>query len=85
MSVRSISAVAAGDENEVAAHAARPRHEPAVVEADDELHLHLDRALDPVHEADQVGVRRAQGHEVGDARDARVGLPLGLEHQRARQ
>ena len=53
---------------------ARPGHEPAVVEAQREVHLHRDLAAHALDHADQIGVVRAQRHEVGHARQRRSGV-----------
>ena len=59
-----------------------PRHDRAVVEADDELGAHLDAPLEPLDDPHEVGSAVAQRHEVDHAHAARRRLPLALEDQR---
>jgi hypothetical protein len=60
--------------------AADPRHQRAVVEADDQLHAHRDAPLPALDDAYHLG--HAWRHAVHHGGDARLRLELGLEHER---
>jgi hypothetical protein len=62
------------------AGAADPRHQRAVVEADDQLHAHRDAPLTAFDDADHLG--HAWRHAVHHGGDACLRLELGLEHER---
>ena len=62
--------------------ASNPRHDTAVVEADDKLRPHLDAAAHPLDDAHDVRRLAARRHEVEDAHDAFRCLPGRLEHHR---
>ena len=61
---------------------AHPGHDRPVVEADDELHRHLDAPAHALDDADEVGLRLAGRHEVDEAHGAVVGLEFRLEDER---
>ena len=61
---------------------AHPGHDRAVVEAEHELHPHLDTSTDSLDDPHEVGLRLARRHEVDEPDGAVVGLELGLEDER---
>ena len=74
--------VGAGDREERSVERAHPGHDRAVVEAEDELHPHLDASADSFDDPHEIGLRLARRHEVDEPHGAVVGLELGLEDER---
>ncbi len=72
----------AGDREQRSVERAHPRDDRAVVEADDELHLHLDAPADAFDDPDEVGVGLPRRHEVDQPHGSVVRLELGLEDER---
>ena len=65
-------------------HAAHPRGDAPVVEADPQVVLHLHGALQAFHTAHEVCVVVTGRQEVRDEHPARGGPPLGLQDERLR-
>jgi len=61
---------------------ADPRHDRAVVEGHDQLHLHLDFAREPLDDPDEQRPLPPRHEAVDDPHPAGVGVVLGLEHHR---
>src|SRR4051794_7038152 len=59
-----------------------PGYERSVVEAEDQLHPHLDASLSPNDNSREVGRVTAQRHEVDDGDRALRRLEVGLEDER---
>src|SRR4249920_2521559 len=74
--------IGACDADERAIEVAHPGDRRAVVEADRELHLHVDSPPNAVDEADDVRSVLPRWHEVDQSDHARVGLELRLEDER---
>ncbi len=74
--------VRACDGDECAVDAPDPRDDRAVVEAERELHAHLDATADSLDDADEIRFGLARRHEVDEPNRAGVGLELGLEDER---
>ncbi len=74
--------VGAGDGEERPVERAHPGDDRAVVEADDELHPHLDTSADSLDDPHEVGLRLARRHEVDEPHGTVVRLQLGLEDER---
>ena len=74
--------VGAGDGEERPVERAHPGHDRAVVEAEHELHPHLDASADALDDAHEVGLRLARRHEVDEPHGTVVRLELGLEDER---
>ena len=73
-----------GDRRQPAVLAAPdPRDDPAVVEAQDELHAHGHASLEAADDAHDVGRLVADRHEVDDLQHAAGGVEVRLEHERA--
>ena len=73
--------IRAGDRDERPVEIAHPRHDRAVVEADHELHPHLDATANPFDDPHEIRLRLARRHEVDEANRSAVGLELGLEDE----
>src|SRR5205085_9628865 len=73
--------VRTGDGAQTAVGAAHPRHDPAVVEPDDELHLHRHPSAPALDEAHDVELVVAWWHAVDHRHLALVGGEHGLEHE----
>jgi hypothetical protein len=74
--------VGAGHDAESAViHATHPRHQAAVVEADDQLGRHRHRPAASLDDTHDVGVGTVHRHEVDRDCHAGLGLDLRLEHQ----
>lgn len=58
-----------------------PRHDPAVVEADDQLHPHFYFALHTLYQTDHVGRVLPGRHAIDHSHHARAGRKLGFEDQ----
>ena len=54
----------------------------AVIEANDELHLHGDAAAHTLDDADDVGIFPARRHEIDQAHRATRGFDFGFKNQR---
>src|SRR5262249_32323350 len=71
------------DRGDPAADTPDPRNDGAVVETNDELHAHLDRAVDALDDAHDVGAPVFRWHEVHDANTAALPFELRVEDQSA--
>ena len=60
-----------------------PWHCAPIVEANDQLHIKGHAALDPLHDADQIGVLIARRHEVDHPRRAGFRDQIGDENEGA--
>ena len=74
--------VGAGDGEEGSVERAHPGHDRAVVEAEHELHPHLDTSTDSFDDPHEIGLRLARRHEVDEPHGTVVGLQLGLQDER---
>ena len=59
-----------------------PRHDRSVVEADHQLHLHPDLAVDAFDDPDQIGLALTGRHAVDHSNGARVRGEVRFEHER---
>ena len=71
-----------GDRDECALDRPHPRNDRAVVEAQSELHAHLDATTHTLDDPDEVRVRLTWRHEVDQPDDTVIRLELGLEDER---
>src|SRR5436309_9899193 len=59
-----------------------PGHDLAVIEADDELHLHRHFAAQAFDDADDVRILAARRHKIDQANGATLGFNFRFENQR---
>ena len=71
----------AADGAQRAVDLAHPRHDAAVVEADDQLHLHPHLAAHAFHHANEIGIAVARRHAVDQPHGAGRGGELGFEDE----
>ncbi len=57
-----------------------PWHDLAVIEADDQFHLHRDFAAQSFNDADDVGILAARRHEIDQANGAAPGFNVRFEN-----
>ena len=74
-------AVAARHHDQAVAGGGNPGSDGAVLEAHDQLHLHLHRALSPLHDPMDGGVREIGRHEVDHGHAARCRLEHRFQDQ----
>ncbi len=74
-------AVPAGHHGQAVTGALHPRHDRAVVEADDQFQLHVDGAFPALDDAEDGGVHGVGRHEVDDGHRAPGGAVDRLQHQ----
>ena len=60
-----------------------PRNGEAIVEAQNQFHVHADLATKAAHNSHQIGILAADGHEIDKQDSAFVVLEGGLQDQRA--
>ncbi len=70
------------DQREAVAGLGHPRHDRSVVEAHDQVHVHLDDPAAALDHTEDRGVLGSHGHEVDDGDGPRRRHVLGLEHER---
>ncbi len=67
------------------ANVGNPRDGAAEVETQRQAHAHVDFSAQAFDDADDIGVRSADGHEVNEAHCAGAGLEGGFEDQGVRR
>src|SRR5688500_13114035 len=66
---------------QMAVQPSHPRHDRAVIESEDKLHLHRYLASDPLHDPNQVWLAMTRRHEVNDPRCPRRCFERRFEYQ----